>query len=224
MFLTFKGFLNSKFARMLSEEELNDLHFLTKIFPFKTSRYILEELIDWQHHDSDPIYRLVFPRPKMLERRHWRLLKGAKTFADEKEVIQKIRFDLNPNPNGQKLNIPVIGDRQFGGLQHKYGETVLFFPAQGQTCHSYCSYCFRWAQFVNLDEHKFKTKHHNDLFDYLSQKREVTDVLITGGDPMWMDNEQLFSYLDVLLSPELHHIKNIRIGSKSLSFFPQPLL
>ncbi len=224
MFLTFKRFLNSKFARRLSEEELDDLQFLTKIFPFKTSRYILEELIDWQNRDSDPIYRLVFPRPEMLGKHHWRQLKNAKSFADEKEVIQKIQFELNPNPNGQKLNIPVIGDRQFGGLQHKYKETVLFFPAQGQTCHSYCSYCFRWAQFVNLNEHKFKTKDHKDLFDYLSLKKDVTDVLITGGDPMWMDNEQLFSYLDVILSPELHHIKNIRIGSKSLSFYPQRYL
>jgi len=224
MFLTFKGFLNTRFARMLSEEELQELHFLTKIFPFKASRYVLDELIDWQHRDSDPIYRLIFPKPEMLERQHWQLLKSAKTFAEEKEAAQKIRNELNPHPNGQKLNIPVIDGRSFGGLQHKYKETVLFFPAQGQTCHSYCSYCFRWAQFVNLNDHKFKMKHHNDLFDYLSQKREVTDVLITGGDPLWMNNEQLFSYLDVLLSPELHHIKNIRIGSKSLAFYPQRYL
>ena len=38
------------------------------------------------------------------------------------------------------------------GLQHKYRETVLFFPAQGQTCHAYCTYCFRWPQFVGLDD------------------------------------------------------------------------
>jgi len=224
MFLTFKGFLNTRFARMLSEEELHDLHFLSKIFPFKVSRYVLEELIDWQHRDSDPIYRLLFPRPEMLGPRRWQLLRDAKTFAEEKDAVRRIRCELNPHPNGQKLNIPEIGGRRFGGLQHKYNETVLFFPAHGQTCHSYCSYCFRWAQFVNLNEHKFSTKHHKDLFDYLSQKREVSDVLITGGDPMWMDNEQLFSYLDILLSPELHHIKNIRIGSKSLAFYPQRYL
>ena len=34
------------------------------------------------------------------------------------------------------------------GIQHKYRETVLFFPSQGQVCHSYCTFCFRWAQFV----------------------------------------------------------------------------
>ena len=38
------------------------------------------------------------------------------------------------------------------GIQHKYRETVLFFPRQGQTCHAYCTYCFRWPQFVGLDD------------------------------------------------------------------------
>ena len=56
---------------------------------------------------------------------------------------------LNPHPAGQmELNIPRIGDEPVPGMQHKYPETVLFFPQQGQTCHAYCTYCFRWAQFV----------------------------------------------------------------------------
>ena len=43
-------------------------------------------------------------------------------------------------------------------MQHKYRETVLFFPSQGQTCHAYCTYCFRWAQFVGLDDLKFASR------------------------------------------------------------------
>jgi L-lysine 2,3-aminomutase len=39
-----------------------------------------------------------------------------------------------------------------------------------------------------------------------------------------MTNEQLCSYLDVLLTPELDHITNIRIGTKALSFYPQRFL
>ena len=195
-----------------------------KIFPFKVSRYVLDELIDWDNRLIDPIFRLVFPQKEMLTKDNWELLNNVKNREEQKKVIQKIRWDLNPHPNGQKSNIPKIGNRQFGGLQHKYKETVLFFPAQGQTCHSYCTYCFRWAQFVNLNEHKFKTKNHADLFDYLSEHEEVTDVLLSGGDPMFMTNEQLCSYLDILVSPELEHVTNIRIGTKSLSFYPQRFL
>lgn len=38
--------------------------------------------------------------------------------------------------------IPELEGRPLPGIQHKYRETVLFFPAQGQTCHAYCSFCF----------------------------------------------------------------------------------
>ncbi len=224
MFYSFSKFLKSDYTQRLSSQEIDDLKILTKVFPFKVSSYVLDELIDWDNRKEDPIFRLTFPQREMLLPKHWQLLKNAHGFEEEKAAVKKIQHELNPHPAGQIDNIPRIGDRLLGGLQHKYRETVLVFPAQGQTCHSYCTYCFRWAQFVNLDEHKFKTKEHRDLFDYLSLHKEVTDVLFTGGDPMWMPNAKLFDYLDVLLQPELNHVNNIRIGTKSLSYYPQRYL
>ncbi|MGD9898163.1 MAG: KamA family radical SAM protein [Calditrichaceae bacterium] len=224
MFYSFSRFLKSPYAANLTASDLDDLRYLTKIFPFKVSNYVLKELIDWSNWKNDPIYRLVFPRKEMLNRENWELLKSIRDLTEEKEIVRKIRRQLNPHPDGQKENIPEIGDRTFGGIQHKYKETVLFFPAQGQTCHSYCTYCFRWAQFVNLDEHKFKSKEHKDLFDYLSANKGVTDILFTGGDPLYMPNETLFSYLDIIMMPELEHIRNIRLGSKAMAFHPSRFL
>jgi KamA family protein len=224
MFYSFSRFLKSDYAHRLSSEEIDDLKLLTKVFPFKVSNYVLDELIDWDNRHEDSIYRLTFPQREMLLPEHWQLLKNARGFEEEKQAVKKIQHELNPHPAGQTHNIPRIGDRMLGGLQHKYRETVLFFPAQGQTCHSYCTYCFRWAQFVNVGEHKFKSKEHRDLFDYLSLHKEVTDVLFTGGDPMWMTNEQLFGYLDVIQQPELEHIRSVRIGTKALSYYPQRFL
>jgi len=224
MFFNLSRFLNSKFSRLLSPTEIEDLKSLTTIFPFKVSRYVLEELIDWDNRDSDPIFRLTFPRREMLSDLHWRMLQSADSPEKKRKVIAQIRRYLNPHPDGQKDNIPRINGRELGGIQHKYDETVLFFAAQAQSCHSYCTYCFRWAQFVNAQDHKFSSKEHQDLFDYLDAHKEVTDILLTGGDPMWMDNATLFSYLDVLNQPELDHVTSIRIGSKALSFFPQKFL
>ncbi len=224
MIYSFARFLNSDYVHRLSSGEIDDLKLLTKVFPFKVSEYVLDELIDWQNYQDDPIFRLTFPRREMLLPEHWRLLKNARGFEEQKAAVKRIQQTLNPHPAGQTHNIPRIGDRMLGGLQHKYRETVLVFPAQGQTCHSYCTYCFRWAQFVNLDEHKFKTKEHRDLFEYLALHKEVTDVLFTGGDPLWMNNDQLFSYLDVIMQPELAHIRTVRIGTKALSYYPQRFL
>jgi L-lysine 2,3-aminomutase len=49
----------------------------------------------------------------------------------------------------------------------------------------------------------------------------VTDVLITGGDPMIMNTRSLTEFIEPLLAPELSHIQNIRIGTKSVAYWPQ---
>ena len=83
------------------------------------------------------------------------------------------------------------------GVQHKYKETVLFFPSAGQTCHAYCTFCFRWPQFVGMEELKFDARASADLATYLRRHAEVTDVLITGGDPLVMNARSLTDYIEL---------------------------
>ena len=129
---------------------------------------------------------------------------------------------LNPHPAGQlALNIPAMSEEPLPGVQHKYPETVLVFPKQGQTCHAYCTYCFRWAQFVGEPDLKMATDDVAKVVSYLRAHREVTSVLITGGDPMIMGAGVLGQYIEPLLDPGLEHIESIRIGTKSLSYWPQ---
>jgi KamA family protein len=138
------------------------------------------------------------------------------------QEVNRIRLALNPHPAGQLThNVPALDGRPLRGLQHKYRETVLFFPAPGQTCHAYCTYCFRWAQFVGLDDLKFQAYETDDLVAYLKVHPEVTDVLITGGDPMIMRTKLLRRYIEPLLVPELEHVQNIRIGTKAVAYWPQ---
>jgi KamA family protein len=87
-------------------------------------------------------------------------------------------------------------------------------------CHSYCSFCFRWAQFVGDKALKFASKEADQLHEYLRQHKEVSDLLITGGDPMVMKTKHMESYLNPLLDSSLDHVQTIRIGSKALSFWP----
>ncbi len=129
---------------------------------------------------------------------------------------------MNPHPAGQMThNVPMLNGEPLDGLQHKYKETVLFFPSAGQTCHAYCTFCFRWPQFVGMEDMKFNAKETSALVAYLKQHPEVTDVLITGGDPLIMNTRSLAGYIEPLLIPELEHIKNIRIGTKSVGYWPQ---
>jgi KamA family protein len=196
------------------------------VLPFRTNSYVVEELIDWNAAPDDPIYRLVFPQPDMLPRSDVAKLAGLiSQNAPEQRIraaAHEIRMRLNPHPAGQLvLNAPSLDGRPLPGLQHKYPETVLFFPKQGQTCHAYCTYCFRWAQFVDEPELKMATDHVESLVAYLRSHREVTSVLITGGDPMIMSAAVLRRYIEPLLDPSLEHLESIRIGSKSLAYWPQ---
>jgi KamA family protein len=142
--------------------------------------------------------------------------------AEIKALAQELRAGLNPHPAGQmELNVPRTGDGEIiPGLQHKYRETVLFFPSQGQTCHSYCTFCFRWAQFIGDKELKMASSEAAGLHRYLREHREVTDLLITGGDPMVMKTRNLARYLEPLLEPGLAHVRTVRIGTKALTFWP----
>ena len=119
-----------------------------------------------------------------------------------------------------ELNVPKLGDEPLDGMQHKYRETVLFFPAAGQTCHAYCTYCFRWAQFVGMDELKFAARQADALVDYVRQHPEVRSILFTGGDPMVMKSKVLRRYIEPLLDPSLDHLDSIRIGSKAPAYWP----
>lgn len=205
---------------------LYDVKLAGMVFPFKASPYFVDELIDWKCENvrDDPFYRLIFPTLDMLKTEHREMLESAHAEGNPAKLIQvvaSIREDLNPHPAGQKeLNAPK--EEALTGVQHKYSETVLVFPAAAQTCHAYCTYCFRWAQFIGDDELRFAQKEAGSLFDYLAEHEEVSDILMTGGDPMIMKTKSLAQYLEPLCDPNfLPHVKNVRIGTRSLSFWPQ---
>jgi KamA family protein len=211
--------------RALSAEVRRGVEVLANVLPFRTNRYVLD-LVDWSRVPDDPIFQLTFPQHGMIEpeefRRVGELVDRNAGAAEMRPVVDAIRTRMNPHPAGQKThNVPKLDGRSLEGLQHKYRETVLYFPAQGQTCHAYCTYCFRWPQFVGMPGLKFEARASDDLLAYLAAHSEVTDLLVTGGDPMIMKTAALRGHLEPLLAPEYEHVQSIRIGSKALAYWPQ---
>ncbi len=210
----------------LPEEQRFAMHVVASVLPFRVNQYVIDELIDWTNIPGDPIFQLTFPQPGMLRsedfERMAEVMKSGADQAEVKRVAKEIRDKLNPHPAGQKnLNVPTLNNEELPGMQHKYRETVLFFPSQGQTCHTYCSFCFRWAQFIGDKELRISSKETDHLHQYLRTHKHVSDLLMTGGDPMVMKTKYLEEYLEPLLGKEFEHIQNIRIGTKAISFWPQ---
>ncbi len=213
----------------LSKEQIQSIKIVSEVLPFKTNNYVVNELIDWDNYQTDPMFILNFPQKEMLNPKQFRALSElvAKNTskADLAEYIEELRLNLNPHPAGQlEHNVPTLKGEVLTGIQHKYRETMLFFPTQGQTCHAYCTFCFRWPQFTGQSDFKFAMKQTKLVVAYLKENPSITDILITGGDPMVMKTEILERYINGILSAELPQLKTIRIGTKSLSFWPYRFL
>ncbi|MBT6998136.1 MAG: lysine 2,3-aminomutase, partial [Prolixibacteraceae bacterium] len=207
----------------LTEEQKFNIEVVGTVLPFKTNNYVIDELIDWDNFEEDPLFILNFPQKEMIDNDSFNKIAALLKNKASKQIVQqevnKIRLKLNPNPAGQESNVPVFEGKKLNGIQHKYKEIMLFFPTQGQTCHAYCTFCFRWPQFA-LSEFKFAMKEADSMVSYLKANPKITDVLFTGGDPAVMKTRFFKEYINALLDADIPHLKNIRIGTKSLTFWP----
>lgn len=220
-----QNFRNIPQLKFVSPEIIEAIEVVGSVLPFKTNNYVVDNLINWNNIPDDPMFKLTFPQKDMLVPDDYNKIKALiSDNADKlkiKEAANEIRLRLNPHPAGQvEHNVPDVAGEKFYGMQHKYRETVLFFPSQGQTCHAYCTFCFRWPQFVGMEDLKFTSKEAELLVKYVRDNPEVTDVLFTGGDPLIMKTKHLETYIKPLLDADLPNLKHIRIGSKALAYWP----
>ena len=222
---TLKDYHKIPQLKFLCETAISDMDVVGRVLPFKTNNYVVDELIDWDNYENDPLFTINFPQKKLMDRKHFDLISGLlKSGADNSvinQAVDGIRLGLNPHPAGQlECNTPELDGRKVSGIQHKYSETMLVFPAQGQTCHAYCTFCFRWPQFTGMSDYKMALKQAEVSAEYLKRHPEITDVLFSGGDPMVMNASRLEIYIDALLNSDFSNLRTIRIGTKSLSFWP----
>ena len=158
--------------QVLSDDQIFAIKVVSSVLPFRVNNYVIEELIDWSKVPEDPIFQLTFMQKDMLSDDQFGRMASAlsnnHTLEELQSAAEDIRLELNPHPAGQMtLNVPLMSDDTVKGVQHKYRETVLIFPSSGQTCHSYCTFCFRWAQFIGNNDLKFATDESKSFQDYL---------------------------------------------------------
>ena len=223
------NFKNIPQINKIDKQVVEDVEIVGSVLPFKTNNYVVDNLINWNKVPDDPMFKLTFPQKDMLLPHHYEKMKEVVLNGADKQKIKavanEIRMQLNPHPAGQlEYNVPIIEGEKLYGMQHKYRETVLFFPSQGQTCHAYCTFCFRWPQFVGMEDLKFASKEAELLVKYVKEHKEVTDVLFTGGDPLIMKTKHLEAYIRPLIESNIENLRHIRIGSKALAYWPYRFL
>lgn len=101
------------------------------------------------------------------------------------------------------------------GLTHRYPDRVLFLISG--RCAMYCRFCNR----------KRKVGHPSVVTDesvreglsYIRRNSRIRDVLLSGGDPLLLDNGKLHSILTKLRS--ISHVEIIRVGTRVPCTLPQ---
>jgi len=104
------------------------------------------------------------------------------------------------------------------GVQHKYPDTVLLLC--NEVCGAFCRYCFRKRLFMaGNDEVSLDV---SEGLRYIANNPAVSDVLLTGGDPLLMGTRRLVEIFEALRA--IPHVRIIRLGSKMPAFDPWRLL
>ncbi|WP_456752672.1 KamA family radical SAM protein [Bradyrhizobium sp. USDA 4461] len=100
------------------------------------------------------------------------------------------------------------------GLQHKYAQTGLLLVTD--RCASYCRFCFR-KRLVGKNSDEIAPNFAR-IAEYVGAHPEMTNVLLSGGDPFVLSTVRLGKVLDHLLP--IPHLESIRFGTKMVAFQP----
>jgi KamA family protein len=104
------------------------------------------------------------------------------------------------------------------GLEHKYADTALLLV--NNVCGAYCRFCFRKRLFT--DDNDEVTNDIGGPLEYIRSHREISNILLSGGDPLILSSARLEGIISRLR--QIEHVGIIRIGTKMPAFNPFRIL
>lgn len=121
------------------------------------------------------------------------------------------RAELNVRPYELADSLAEDHDMRDGStIVHRYPNRVLFLVTSN--CGTYCRYCTR-KRFVSHRERAVNKQQLESGFGYLESHPEIDDCLISGGDPLLLNDRQLEDILGQIRI-RAPHVKLLRIGSR----------
>jgi len=94
------------------------------------------------------------------------------------------------------------------GIIHKYHGRVLVITTG--SCAINCRYCFR--RNFPYDDYQLTTTKHLKAINYIESHQDISEVILSGGDPLLLSDQKLMGFIHKLES--IPHIKRIRIHSR----------
>lgn len=126
---------------------------------------------------------------------------------DSDEVIDRKGL---VDPLQEEKNTPIFG------LVHRYPDRVLLLVSN--MCAMYCRFCTRKRK-VGKRYATLSDKDFNRAIKYIRTKKKVRDVILSGGDPLLLDDDKIEHYLKAI--KKIKHVEIIRIDSRTPCVLPQ---
>ncbi|MBC2857259.1 lysine 2,3-aminomutase [Cetobacterium sp. 2A] len=108
------------------------------------------------------------------------------------------------------------GDSPVPGLTHRYPDRVLLLLTD--MCSMYCRHCTR-RRFAGQTDHAMPMDRIDKAIEYIKNTPQVRDVVLSGGDPLLLSDENLEKVIKKIRAIE--HVDVIRIGSRTPVVMPQ---
>ena len=131
------------------------------------------------------------------------------------QVLPSIRYCRSLVESRQKgIDMDFMGEKStspIDGVTRRYPEILILKPFN--SCPQICVYCQRNWEIKSIDEEvQLSREKIRDAINWIKENENISEVLVTGGDPLTLNN----SYLDSLLGEisAIDHIERVRIGTR----------
>jgi len=218
-----KAFKQTVYFEKLPSEEQIVFNALANVFHFKVNNYVLENLIDWENIPDDPIYKLVFPRKEMLPEEDYQKLLQIHN-EDKKEELNtftnSLKLKMFPEINYHESCVPIHNGSLVKGAYRVFNTSLALYPSpMVRTCHSYCTYCFRWVAFNDTEMQNSSSYIKPEYpIAYLKERPQIQEVVFSGADPLVLKASKIKEYIAPIL--EIDSVKIISITTKSIAWWP----
>ena len=150
------------------------------------------DLID-KENPEDPIRKLAVP-------------------TEDELVLVGSMGETTPDPYGDDKH------DKGNGILHKYPYSALIVATE--YCSMYCRHCFR-KRMVGLPNEQ-TVENFQNAAKYIADHEEITNVIISGGDPLFLPTSTLRKMLETLV--DIDHVNYVRIGTRAPVVFPERLM
>jgi lysine 2,3-aminomutase len=140
---------------------------------------------------------------------YYSVLAGSSEHSPIRKILMPHKLELDAgvqsmlDPLGEKKNNPTPR------IIHRYPDRVLFLITD--ICSVYCRYCTR-KHFTGAEQAFVKQDEFSAAIKYIQSKPGIREVILSGGDPLTVSDEQLLRTLHEIR--KIEHIEIIRIGSR----------